>query len=201
MPTRNELYLSSVIPAQAERTGAKANLTDLASVHRFVMSLFGELADSSTPRSSANILFRLETLQNQDRLLIQSSVRPVPRKKVSTIDASALLDSIKQGVKYRARLAVNPVQRVARKGTDRAIPTEQVPEWVKNKISSGFLVDQLIDCRFRLCRAGKKKIVVADVDATIKVIDAEVASHLVTSGVGRRKSHGCGLLSLAPLPG
>ncbi len=188
------MFLSTVAGSSAQR---RVDWADYGSLHRFVMTRFGDLGSSDSPRSRGGVLFRAEAVSGRRRLLIQSVVAPIGVDQC--IDISPTLDGLMPGTRCRMRLDVNPVQRVSRSGADRALPEADVPEWLAGKLEGALSLDQLVDLRIDIRRVHRKKIVVAEADAVVTVTDASRMRDLVVGGVGRRKSHGCGLVSLLPI--
>ncbi len=188
------LYLSTVAAAS---TRERVDWADFGSLHRFVMTRFGDLGTGGSPRAAGGVLFRAEVANRQRRLLIQSTAQPIGVDHCLNI--SPTLSMLQPGGTCRMRIDINPVQRIARSGADRALPESEVPEWLANKLNGALTLDQIIDLRTDVRRVNRKKIVVAEVEATVIVADPLTTRRLVESGVGRRKSHGCGLLSLLPI--
>lgn len=188
-------FLTSIYPDEVP-ADRRLDWSDLAAVHRFVMSKFGELGSKESPRQAGGILFRLEKVNKRQRLLIQSKIKP--EGGYPSIDISSLTSSLQEGVVCRFRLDVNPVQRVSRKGTDRVISHDEIPMWVAAKLSPAFSLKELVDASLELRKAKQNKIAVLSLDGLITIEDPEAARTMLANGVGRRKSHGCGLLTVIP---
>lgn len=189
------VYLSVLVPNPA--SDRRVDWSDQASLHRYIMRSFGDFGAGDDPRAKGGILFRSEAIGRGRRLLVQSVVQPLT--KVKCIDIRPTLDSLVPGKRCRIRLDVNPVQRVSRTGADRPLPEAEVPSWITSKLKGSFQIDQFIDLRTDIRRVKGKKIVVACVDAVVRVASPDDAREAVIAGVGRRKSHGCGLVSLIPV--
>jgi CRISPR system Cascade subunit CasE len=195
--TASPVYLSVLVPNPS--SDRRVDWSDQASLHRYIMQSFGDLGAGGEPRSKGGILFRSEAIGGGRRLLVQSVVQPLAN--VKSIDIRPTLDALVPGQRCRMRLDVNPVQRVSRTGADRPLPESEVPSWITSKLKDSFQIDQFIDLRTDIRRVKGKKIVVACVDAVVRVTSPDDAREAVLAGVGRRKSHGCGLVSLIPVAG
>ncbi len=191
-----ERVLLSTVTGASGR--GRVDWADYGSLHRFVMTRFGDLGSAASPRASGGVLFRAEAVRGHRRLLIQSTAPPIGVDR--TIEISPMLDSLSSGLTCRLRLDVNPVRREARTGADRAVPEADLFDWTAGKLERAFTLTQLLDLRTDVRRVNRKKIVVAEIDALAHVVDPAKARQMVVEGVGRRKSHGCGLLSVLPLP-
>ncbi len=181
--------------------GRDADLSDVGRLHRFVMGLFGTI-DSDEPRSAGGILFRTEHVARRSRLLIQSGIKPEPDQRLSVKDASALLETIAEGTRVQLRLTVNPVRRDSKTKADKPLTAEsELQTWIAAKLENGFDSLEILNLTTGTLRCGKLRIATATVDAQARVLDGDRCVELVRSGVGRRKSHGCGLLSVIPVAG
>ena len=194
--TDQPMYLTS-ISADEIPAGHRLDWADQTSLHRYVMSRFGDLDTVVEPHPGARILFRSEHVSGQRRLLIQSTVQP--QGDTRTIDIKSTLNDLHAGTPCRLRVDINPVRRVARSGADRPLTDEEIPGWVRAKLRPGFEVTEIVDLTIDLRRAAHKRIVVAQIDAVANVADPTEARALVAGGVGRRKAHGCGLISVLPM--
>lgn len=204
----DSLFLSSIYVDDLPKKSI--DWSDLAAVHRFVMSRFGSLDSSDEPRKNGGILFRLESVRSKPvhsksadqqpklrpRLLVQSLVKP--NDTSSTIDISSFLSGIDIGQSCRFRLDVNPVYRQSKTKKDIVIEDSAILPWLATKLSSAFKLDSLVDFSFEYRKAGKNKLAVASVDVLAEVVDKDRVMSLLVDGVGRRKNYGCGLLTLLP---
>ena len=196
----SQLFLTSVFldEPQIRRRGKRGDLSDLGTVHRFVMNLFGDLPESDQPRASAKILFRAETLRHRPHLLIQSAVAPASEMPIRTTDASVLLAKLETRSHVRLRVVANPVQRVSKTKADRPIPHAEVDAWLRGKLAPGFSVQHIVELQPGSARVNRSTIATVDLDCVASVADADEARRMIIDGLGRRKSHGCGLVSVTP---
>lgn len=194
----NDLFLTRVNFSDLTLgRGSSSNLSDMANVHRLVMSLFGKL-DATSPRQSGGILFRVEQVRRESRILIQSRIKPKTDRKVTTIDASIVLDALTVGQLVRLELLANPVRRDSKTGADKPISADEVESWFKAKLAGAVNLTNVINLELGTLRCGRQTIATGLLDASAEVVDRDRLRSLVTEGVGRRKSHGCGLLSIMP---
>jgi len=194
--TDQPVYLT-LITADEIPAGRRLDWADQASLHRYVMTRFGDLGTSEEPGRAPRILFRSERVNGRRRLLIQSTVQP--QGDTRTIDIKSTLNDLQARARCRLRVDMNPVRRVARSGTDRPLKDDEIPDWVRTKLRPGFEVTDIVDLTIDLRRAAQKRIVVAEIDVIANVGDPIEARALVAGGVGRRKAHGCGLISVLPM--
>ena len=189
------VYLDDPVISRPRRRG---DLSDLGTIHRFVMNLFGDLPDDTQPRAAGGILFRAETLRHRPHVLIQSSFRPDSDIPLRVTDASVVLDTLKNHDHVRLRLAVNPVQRVSKTKADRPIPADQIENWLRKKLEPGFSIEHIVELHSGTAKVNKSTIATADLDCVARIVDIDQAQRMIVQGVGRRKSHGCGLISVVP---
>jgi len=96
------------------------------------------------------------------------------------------------------RLLVNPVRRASRSGSDKPVPDAETQEWIIDKLSAGFNILATHDLVRSTLKVDKQTIATALLEAEVEIAGHERAIELVSSGIGRRKSHGCGLVSVIP---
>lgn len=179
-------------------------------LHGFTMGFFPAVGPGVEPRQHFGVLWALEGLaQGNPHLVMQSSVDPNPAAKVGVgprhslrvrdLDYGELLDS-QDSVSYRVH--VNPVRvshgrRVPLRNPDAIMDwwLERVPDLGLEHSDAAFL-DRDVQS---LSRHGDDPFALAD--ATIvgrgRVLDRETLLDRVSSGIGRGKSHGTGLILLA----
>lgn len=132
-----------------------------------------------------------------------------------------LLDSLRVGQRWQFRLTANPVRSGRREGWSSTKPlghvtVKQQERWLIDRAAkAGFrLVSRqssdsedvdlaVVDRSIRRFRRtdGLVTISVATFDGHLEVIDAAAVRRSLTWGLGRAKSYGCGLLTLARPPG
>lgn len=140
-----------------------------------------------------------------------------------------MLASVRTGARFAFRLTGNPVHRDAAEGRPRGtlhphVTVAQQLEWLRRKGERhGFsiggsapdagdadsaeltaTVTRRADLSFLRGRgeaARRVTVRTAQFDGTLQVTDADELRQALTSGIGRAKAYGCGLLTLAPVTG
>lgn len=102
-------------------------LKDCNTLHRVIMSGFGE-ATTDAARAELGVLFRVETKENDARLisvLVQSRETPhwafetsAVAKQDDPVDLSSLAARFTQGARFRFRLRANPTRRIHQKALE-----------------------------------------------------------------------------------
>ena len=143
-------------------------------------------------------------------------------------DYAPVLDSISRGKRFRFRLDANPVRSVHDPDTGKVkrfahVTATQQREWLIERADSmgvKFLpadtssrldsTDENSDKAVTVSRREIMKfrrnnalvtIARAQFDGVLEVTDAEKFLYVLTNGIGRAKSYGCGLMTLAPIHG
>jgi len=128
-----------------------------------------------------------------------------------TKDYKPLLTSIKNGSILHFRLRANPVHSVPlEKGTRGKVyahvTVEQKRNWLMNKaLSCGFSLNDnqfdLVETDYlRFWRIKKERpveIEAAVFEGVLEVTDADMFVQALSTGIGRAKAYGCGLLTIA----
>ncbi|MGW4290441.1 type I-E CRISPR-associated protein Cas6/Cse3/CasE [Streptomyces sp. NPDC004673] len=206
----------------AART-VQRDLRDAAALHRRIMTLVPDgLGDN--PRARAGILFRLDhdgtgapTLLVQSCLPTDTRRLPKDYADTQTRDLTPLLSALRPGLTVRYRLLGNAVKRCGRNSTEgrwkqaialRGPDAEQW--WTTQADKAGLTLHTLLSDNAESLTAwhagtpdaGSGKVAVhhqgTRFDGTATVHDADALRHAVLNGIGRSKTYGCGLLSLAP---
>lgn len=186
---------------------------ELGNAHKFhqrIMQAFPDEAERDSPRKDWHILFRQEP--DRDVVLVQSEIEPDWAKlptgylsdfKVKPVNLTA--DHLAVGRAFRFRLLANPSKRD--NTTKKTIGFSRRPDQL------AWLERQSDRCGFRLLGVDvmpspnvfgiKQKgtapvrLTTALYQGTLEVTDANAFLRVVQQGLGRGKSYGCGLLSLA----
>lgn len=165
--------------------------------HQMVMSLFSkELGEN--PRSSHNILFRLEKSKKGAFFLIRSDIPTIDKNAIRSITEQHNLEP-SSGVSFRVTL--NPVKRV--RSTETPITDQQEQEeWALQKLSTVFkdvhILNQNTEVILRK-RNSKDSIQLLQVDGVGTVNNLTELEAALTKGIGRSKAYGAGLLSIKKL--
>jgi CRISPR system Cascade subunit CasE len=188
----------------------RRDLADIHRLHRRIMSLLADgLGDN--PRQAGGALWRLEP-NTTPLLLVQTAEPPaIDRLPAGYADAQSrdlgsVLSAIRPGLRLRYRVTVNPVQQNGNTGRRTAVPRAALPEWWAKR-TARIGLDDIAPAAFTseptrhgTTPAGNRlTIAAARIDGTATVTDPELLRQALIDGVGRGRSYGCGLLTIAPL--
>jgi CRISPR system Cascade subunit CasE len=206
------VWLTS-IALDTRNAAVRRDLGNVDNLHRRVMSLTPDGLGPNA-RQQAGVLFRLEVSRDRPRLLVQSLVEPDLAKlpagyghaRAGKLDP--LLDALRPGLAVHYRLAANTSLRRPPGWTGPGKPGQVVAlrgaaaeEWWHKRAAGAGLALQsalarpLPDARGRHDGATLRHAI-TQFDGAAVVQDAEALRMAVRKGIGRGKSHGCGLLSL-----
>lgn len=207
MTTLTQLVLNPRNPAVAR------DLDDMQAMHRRVMSLLPDnLGDA--PRAQTDTLFRLEQNRGEIRLLVQSGAPVSPTSlphRYSTHHASTSLDGLLARVTIveiiRYSIITNPSKRAhdgESKGKNVAIlGYDDIHAWWVRKatIAGVDVANHPINIDtvngYNGSRQGQRVHHHAvRIEGFATVIDAEALVGALTTGIGRGKAHGLGLLTV-----
>ncbi|MFE7409384.1 type I-E CRISPR-associated protein Cas6/Cse3/CasE [Streptomyces laurentii] len=199
------------------------DLRDTAALHRRVMTLAPDgLGDS--PRARSGLLFRLDhDGAGAPVLLVQTRTAPDPLRlpagyaQVQTRDISPLLAALRPGLTVHYRLLGNAIKRCGPNSTEGrwkqaiALHGPDAEQWWATRAHQAGLTlhtiqadsPDTLSARHGSARAPRgDKVAVhhkgTRFDGTATIHDAQALRHALLHGIGRAKSYGCGLLSLAP---
>lgn len=176
---------------------------DAEAVHHRVMGFFPEglpSGDDGGPRATAHVLFRLELQATKPYVLVQSDVPPIDdgleRRPLTTF-----LALLEPGRQIRFRVDINAVRMKSRTRRLEPVHLAEVPQWATTtRLATGLQkIEVGVPGDFEV-RRGKKgtPVRIVRLDGRAVVSDGDQARDLVHRGVGRARSYGCGLLSVAP---
>ncbi|PPK63768.1 type I-E CRISPR-associated protein Cas6/Cse3/CasE [Actinokineospora auranticolor] len=202
-------------------TAFRRDAADVHNMHRTVMSAYPELPETETYRQSHGVLWRLEAGRTGVVQYVQSRTRPewtglpdghlLAPAQVRPLDP--VLESIAPGRRFAFRLLANPtrcVRPVADRGARKRVPHREPVAWLAAQgARHGFVIPVTgngdpdvvaVAVPLLVGRKSARRITVQPVrfDGHLVVTDATAFAEAVVAGVGRAKSYGCGLLSLAP---
>lgn len=172
------------------------------SAHRAIMSLFPEKLEgpATERRASSSILFRLfEGPQKSDVLLSATTPLLHLPEGISEARLDLLLPKLAEGALVRGKVLLNAVKCKSRSGALVPIPTGEASEWAQGKLGHGFAPVEIASAtRLQMGKKGTggDSLAVALVEFYGIVSDPQVVQNWVTSGIGRARPYGCGLLSL-----
>ncbi|MEU1086919.1 type I-E CRISPR-associated protein Cas6/Cse3/CasE [Streptomyces sp. NPDC005892] len=213
------LWLTRLVPDTRSRE-ARRDLGDPVGMHRRIMGLFPSDAGPD-PRARFGVLFRAEDTPTGPHLLMQSTHEPDPSRLPDGYGTAlarpldALIDAIRPGLTVRYRCAASPVRKPGT--TTRALynlppvvpltGTAADEWWLRQADQSGLKplthLSQPLDAvrgERRPAGGAPQRIRHArtQFDGTAAIIDTDLLRAAILSGIGRGKSYGCGLLSIAP---
>lgn len=181
-------------------------------VHAAIEGAFGV-------ESSGRKLWRLDYYQGQPYILLLSLEKPdltsfieqfgYTGKQAEIKDYQKVLDIVQNGGIYKFRLTANPVHSVKLEDKDRGkvyphVTVAQQEEWLRLKsVNNGFKLYEFAVVhreRKRFRRQDKYvTISMATYEGVLEITDVDLFKKALTGGIGRAKSYGCGLLTLARL--
>ena len=194
----------------------QADLADHTSLHRTVMSLLpDELGEH--PRAAARCLHRVEDGRSGTVILLQSDPAPnldaLPdgyALDARTTSLDTLLGTLRTGTPVRYRILANPAKRVGgrqdpMRGKVVGLHGTAAEDWWHRRAhAAGLTVESVTAApkpRHRATRrtGGPARHDAVQFDGTATIHDPDAAVAAVTTGIGKGKAHGLGLLSLAPV--
>lgn len=206
------MYLSRVKINRSVRNSIKL-LGSLQVMHAAVEGCFKK--DDATRR-----LWRLDYLHNQPYVLILSQQKPdfvrfveqfgFEDDKGESRDCRQVMEQLAEGQCYRFRFCGNPVHSIKESGSGgrgKVVPhitAAQQEDWFRKKSeTAGFMPEPFSvvqrDVR-KFSRQGKLVTLhTAVFEGILQIKDVEAFKTAMVSGIGRAKSYGCGLLTLARL--
>lgn len=208
------------------RRAARALLGSPQALHAAVLASFPP--DELTEDGSSRVLWRIDRdARHATCLYMCSAAKPDLTHLVEqagwptttaweTRDYTHLLDRLAPGQRWAFRLTANPVRRVRdkdhpRRGAPRGhvTATQQAAWLIERGDRSGFAVASGQDGQPCVLVRDRKvvsfprqgstvTIATATFDGVLTVTDRDQLQRTLTSGLGRAKSYGCGLMTLAP---
>ncbi|SCG38569.1 type I-E CRISPR-associated protein Cas6/Cse3/CasE [Micromonospora coxensis] len=202
-------WLTRIAP-DLRHPAARRDLRDITAVHRRVMSLVPDDLGEQ-PRQQAGVLFRLDHTTAGPVLLVQTALPPDPARlpdgygTIDTRDVSPLLKALTTGMAVHYRIAANASKR-AWKGDNAgkvvALSGEQAEQWWQRKADAHGLGLRQLRAQPQPAARGRAVPVrhaITLFEGQAVIADADQVRAAVLAGIGRGRSFGCGLLSLAPI--
>ncbi|MGW1116673.1 type I-E CRISPR-associated protein Cas6/Cse3/CasE [Streptomyces tanashiensis] len=198
---------------------ARADLKDAVSLHKTLMRLVPDNL-GPTPRAQAGLLFRLET-HPAPTLLIQTRHQPDPARLPPNYathqmrSLTPLLNALRTGLTVRYRITAAPVASLAAHATPHPVTGktrgkltpltgDDAITWWQRRATAAGLHPLTIDATPTPRRFPRKNdtpsphAVLTQFDGLARITDPTQLATALTTGIGRAKSYGAGLLSLAP---
>ena len=211
-----ELYLTRLIPDPAYPL-ARRETTNAGAMHRRVMSLFPNNL-LPHPRAAAGALFRVDQDHTGTYILIQSTLPPNPGNLPTgygpaiTKNMAPLIAHCRPGTQIKYRIIANATTKLGTR-TQAGRPGQVIPlrgpaadTWWQRQAATAGLT--LHDSHATVLAPGATEHGDKAVrtphdrtqfDGTATITDPDALITAMTAGIGRAKSYGCGLLTIAPL--
>ncbi len=210
-PSTVSLHLAR-LQLNAQHPDFRRDLRDAHALHQRVMSLFPDAqGDIATPRAAFGILFRIEASRGGPVMLVQSAL-PAHLDNLPIGYATAgdqrsqtpILDWIDTGIDVKYRIAAHPTsaRRIPgqRRSTTISLEGEEAADWWIRKAETAGL---------ELHSGGTGHLAPAitgrnirhhpiQFEGTATIGDPVAVRTALLQGIGKGKSYGCGLLTLAP---
>ncbi|MFF3929245.1 type I-E CRISPR-associated protein Cas6/Cse3/CasE [Streptomyces hirsutus] len=207
------------IALDPHNAAARADLADVDSLHKTLMRLVPDHT-GPTPRATAGLLFRTEP-DPDPTLLVQTAhtpdltALPTHYGTAWTLDLTPLLNSLTPGrtMRYRitaaptvARSAGNPTRHPItgkRRGKITHLTGDDAIAWWQRRAAAVGLEPVTLSGlprpfpRTRLARSAPY-FTLTQFDGLARITDTGLLTHALKTGIGRAKTYGAGLLSLAP---
>ncbi|MEU9246624.1 type I-E CRISPR-associated protein Cas6/Cse3/CasE [Streptomyces sp. NPDC048385] len=191
------------------------DLRDAADMHRTLMRMVPDhLGDS--PRQVAGLLYRLDETDTTSTLLVQATTLDPARLPdgyghSDVKDLTPMFNALKKGLAVRYRIVVNPAKTerlpLDQKGQrGKRIPLtgpEADQWWTRRATAAGLELRTLLPTPVAATQPRGKgtppmRHHLVRYDGTATVTDPDALTDAVLTGIGRAKSYGASLLSLAP---
>jgi len=197
-------------------TDVRRDLRDAVSLHQRVMSLVPDGLGADA-RQTAGVLYRVDETRTGSVVLIQARIEPDGGRlplgygDLDMRDLTPLVQALRPGTQVHYRLAANASKRVAKAegrlkaGQVVALSGVEAGQWWQRQATARGLA--LVTCFARpLPQARGERRDGRRVNHSVTcfvgiatVVDADLVRTALAVGIGRGKSYGCGLLSLAPV--
>lgn len=206
------------VAAESARRVSPASLNSPTFRHRAVMGLFPAF-DDANPRSAAEILFRLETPAGQaPYFLIQSATEPTVSNYPDIVTKQVELQAPPTGTSVSFRISLNAIRRetFTNASGKRSYKVKPIPldhedterttfgPWLAQKLSPALDAVEVTTHRRAVLKdpkaeKGRMTLQIDAVDGIAVVHDTTALVSILTTGIGREKAYGCGLLSIRAL--
>ncbi len=204
------MYLSQLVLNERDHT-VQRDLSNAHDLHRRIMQAFPD-EQREQPRAEWNVLFRQEPDSNI--ILVQSAIEPdwsrlkqgyLARHSIKPIDIHNI--QLNEGRVIQFRLKANPSKRnpETKKLIGLLHQSEQLT-WLERQASQhGFMVLN-VDViptpsvfGIKVKQTSPIRIVSVLYQGVLQITDSALFQTAIQQGIGRGRSYGCGLLSIARL--
>ncbi|RSZ63182.1 type I-E CRISPR-associated protein Cas6/Cse3/CasE [Corynebacterium hylobatis] len=215
------MYLSRMY-LNNQRRQTRALLANPQMMHAAVLSSFPP--DSSAQTEEGRVLWRIDRTREETALYVVSPSIPsfehlqeqsgwAQEPSWQTSDYSQMLNRITKGQRYAFRLTANPVHTVTEEGKKRRvahITAEHQLRWLieRQEQLGARIADDAGEPTASVNRSTRmvfnrngRRVTIQQVtfDGVLEVTAADSLRLVLTSGLGKARGYGCGLLTLAPL--
>ncbi|KOU11249.1 CRISPR-associated protein Cse3 [Streptomyces sp. NRRL F-4711] len=190
------------------------DLSNATDMHRTLMRMVPDgLGDS--PRQAAGLLYRLDVTDNFATLLVQAATLAPTRLPddyghTDVKDLTPVFNALQEGLAVRYRIVVNPVkterlplENKGQRGKRIALTGPDADQWWAHRAHeaglhlTSALPTPVAAVHGRGNKASAARHHLVRYDGTATVTDPDALAEAVLVGIGRAKSYGAGLLSLA----
>ncbi|MBG0828220.1 type I-E CRISPR-associated protein Cas6/Cse3/CasE [Planomonospora sp. ID67723] len=201
-------WLVRILP-DLRRRDVNNDLADPDRLHKRMMMLMpDEMGERA--RAQTGVLFRVEDTRSGLQILVQSSMKPDLSRlpdgygEIALRELNGLLSRLQPGVLVHYRIIANPSKRLGKNAGPKAGKIEALRGaaaeewWVTRAAANGLAVAAVSSQSQQDIRAkGTVRHAAVRFDGSATVTDSDTLRAAVLQGVGRGKTYGCGLLSLA----
>ncbi|WP_084962967.1 type I-E CRISPR-associated protein Cas6/Cse3/CasE [Thermoactinospora rubra] len=195
-------WLIRILP-DTRRRDVQKDLADADLLHKRMMLLVPDDLGGQA-RSRAGVLFRVEEGRTGLQLLVQTTVPPQVDRlptgygEAAVRELSGLLAALQAGDVVRYRIDANPTKRNNQTRKIEALHGAAAETWWAARAAAhGLAVLTSTSQPRQDIRVKGGRHVVVRFDGLATVTDPKLVTEAVLEGIGRAKSYGCGLLSLA----
>ncbi|MFF9779461.1 type I-E CRISPR-associated protein Cas6/Cse3/CasE [Streptomyces sp. NPDC013978] len=193
------------------------DLHDAAQLHRTLMRLVPDDLGTS-PRQAAGLLYRLDETDTTSTLLVQATALDPARLPddyghTELKDLTPMFAALTKGRPVRYRITVNPVKterlpldRKGQRGQRIPLTGQEADQWWTRRATEvglelrTLLPTPLTPAHPRTGQTLRGRHHLVRYDGTATITDPQALAQALLTGIGRAKSYGAGLLSLAPAP-
>ncbi|MFC4057634.1 type I-E CRISPR-associated protein Cas6/Cse3/CasE [Planomonospora corallina] len=201
-------WLVRILP-EVRRRDVQSDLADPDRLHKRLMMLVpDEIGEKA--RAQGGVLFRTEDTRTGLQILVQTTMKPELSRlpdgygEIAVRELDGLLTRLVSGTRVHYRITANPSKRLGRNagpkaGKIQALRGAAAEEWWVARAAAGGLAVATVTSQSQQDIRAKGTVRHAAVrfDGTATVTDADALRAAVLGGIGRGKTYGCGLLSLA----
>jgi CRISPR system Cascade subunit CasE len=196
---------------------ARRDLRNVVGLHRRIMKLMPDNLGEQA-RQQVGVMFRVDETNAGITILVQSRCQPDLSRlpagygTAELRDGAPMLKALQTGTLVHYRIAANASKRQeafverGRPGPIVPLSGEAAEEWWTKRAETHGL--RLVNSNIqglnpaRGTRANDEKSIrhsLTRFDGVATIVNADLVREAIENGIGRGKSHGCGLLSLAPV--